>query len=919
MLELINAERVKAGVPPVVLGDNVAAQLHAEDALENCFSSHWGSDGLKHYMRYSLAGGHHSNGENVSGIDYCIAPSSGYAALGPIMQEIREAVDGLMRSSGHRDTILRQRYRKVNVGLAWDTHNFKVVQQFEGDHVEYTTLPVIEDGRLTFSGTVKNGVEFLGSKDLSVGIFYDPPPHPLTRGQIARTYCSGTGPAVAFLRQPLTGRSRYTEDEFTRTYSPCPDPYDVPADTPPPRSPGEAHDLWEAAYEASQKRPESTITGQWVTASEWHVKDSSFSVNADLSGILADHGSGVYTIILWGWQPDTASKITISQYSIFHDITPPDTYSQMAVATVSPTGADTPTPVPTATPTPTSTSTSTPTSANVAGVSLSLGASTTLIGYWSDGMANVEVAVSLRNEGSSRLDGAQKVVLTCIADSGASGSCHEEASLSLEDGFGPTSGHFVLRLPMGRTSLEIHYGGDESLRLDLDVPQRILGIEHEVWECYSDRSLEPVVSASHDDADSCGGWAIETVEKWLNDATVKVWAAGDDRYIEVLREVLDELSPVLDLEFQWVDAESQADLKAFVGIPRSARAKYGFDMNYYDYYVDYAGFGGARTRNGEALSGQMVVWLQDSDEWTASNRDDARHVTMHEALHALVPIGHSTRLGSVMGGSYLKKLSPMDESLIRLNSHLLVKPGMTMAEVRNLIVFRDDLLDAPPPREPDTHEMVWRAAIALWEAGSARFKIRGGWPERNCGMTFGVRRGLATLEIGNFGSIPYGGVDLARFDDLVNTFWMHWSSEDVRWRYWSEADGDLTEVGADHVEDGTAWWMWNEKVLWALGSLLNDSNADDISVAAHSNGTITLQATLDESYPTYGLDSGEAIDLTLVLDEESYEIEGYTYEYRSRPDPDYCNIYEEVAEEVELGIEIEVPDVILRVIEGASQ
>ena len=33
MLELINAERVKAGVPPVVLGDNVAAQLHAEDAL----------------------------------------------------------------------------------------------------------------------------------------------------------------------------------------------------------------------------------------------------------------------------------------------------------------------------------------------------------------------------------------------------------------------------------------------------------------------------------------------------------------------------------------------------------------------------------------------------------------------------------------------------------------------------------------------------------------------------------------------------------------------------------------------------------------------------------------------------------------------------------------------------------------------
>ena len=35
MLELINAERKKAGVAPVVLGDNIAAQLHAESSLEN--------------------------------------------------------------------------------------------------------------------------------------------------------------------------------------------------------------------------------------------------------------------------------------------------------------------------------------------------------------------------------------------------------------------------------------------------------------------------------------------------------------------------------------------------------------------------------------------------------------------------------------------------------------------------------------------------------------------------------------------------------------------------------------------------------------------------------------------------------------------------------------------------------------------
>ena len=56
MLELINIERQRAGLSPVGLGSNAAAQLHAESELEHCSSSHWGIDGLKPYMRYSLGG-----------------------------------------------------------------------------------------------------------------------------------------------------------------------------------------------------------------------------------------------------------------------------------------------------------------------------------------------------------------------------------------------------------------------------------------------------------------------------------------------------------------------------------------------------------------------------------------------------------------------------------------------------------------------------------------------------------------------------------------------------------------------------------------------------------------------------------------------------------------------------------------------
>ena len=57
MLELVNEERDKAGVPSVKLGNNMASQLHAEAAINNCYSSHWDRWGLKPNHRYTLAGG----------------------------------------------------------------------------------------------------------------------------------------------------------------------------------------------------------------------------------------------------------------------------------------------------------------------------------------------------------------------------------------------------------------------------------------------------------------------------------------------------------------------------------------------------------------------------------------------------------------------------------------------------------------------------------------------------------------------------------------------------------------------------------------------------------------------------------------------------------------------------------------------
>ena len=313
MLEIINTERRDAGLAPLVLGDNAAAQLHADASLEGCFSSHWGLDGLKPYMRYTLAVGYQSNSHFVLGSDYCITASDGYSP--------KDSLRGWMSGQA-----LDPHNGRVNIGLAWDEYNSEVVLQFEGDYVDYDQLPAIEDGILLLSGSVKNGVMFEEDRDLGIQIYYDQPPRPLTSGQVSRTYCADFGYPVAGLRAPLSGGWFYDEDEFTKTYRPCSDPHDVPTGAPAPRSPDEARHLWQKARDASDARETLSVTVPWVTASEWNAIGDTFSVTADIRDLLAKYGKGVYSLVVWGNIGN--EDVAISEFSIFHDVTPPDTYDR---------------------------------------------------------------------------------------------------------------------------------------------------------------------------------------------------------------------------------------------------------------------------------------------------------------------------------------------------------------------------------------------------------------------------------------------------------------------------------------------------------------------------------------------------------------------------------------------------------------
>ena len=356
-LALINGARAATGLNPVTLDDNPAAQSHANDMRANCTFSHWGTDGLKPYMRYTLAGGEQYSAENVSGIDFCPSDPFRYIAKS-ISAEIDEAMVGLLNSPGHRRNILNPHHLKVGIGISYQRPNLWLVQLFTGDYVEFSEPPTFHGGILHFKGQFKNGVE-VSADGLGVQIRYDQHPHKLTRGQLHHTYCYSSGIAIAALREPLPSNRFYTTDTFTLNGIRCNDPYEVAENAPVPTSYFEDKPRITLPYEDH---------GNWFTASKWSANNVSFEVAADVNDLLTRFGNGVYTIALWG--EIEREEVLLSEYSIFVTSSPPTptpTNNPTVTPTPIPTNTPTVTPIPTETspptvaPTPTVTPTPTPT------------------------------------------------------------------------------------------------------------------------------------------------------------------------------------------------------------------------------------------------------------------------------------------------------------------------------------------------------------------------------------------------------------------------------------------------------------------------------------------------------------------------------------------------------------------------------
>lgn len=216
---------------------------------------------------------------------------------------LNEAEKSLMGSSGHKRNILNEWHKKVNIGIAYDNADLFLVQQFEGDYIKFSQLPVLRSGILSATG------ETIGARVFdNVQIWYDQPTHPLTIGQLDQTYVYNAGMPVAFLRLPAPPNSFYPENQTQYTWeSQGIDPYSVSPDIQPTPNLSGIRPLYPIVV--------NSAIVKWVTASQWNISGNSFAIQANLNEIISQYGKGVYTVYIWG--KIGGESVVLSNYSIF--------------------------------------------------------------------------------------------------------------------------------------------------------------------------------------------------------------------------------------------------------------------------------------------------------------------------------------------------------------------------------------------------------------------------------------------------------------------------------------------------------------------------------------------------------------------------------------------------------------------------
>ena len=213
-LQVINEDRKAFNLEPVMLSENKAAQVHADDILKTRAISHWMTNGEKPYMTYVIYGGLGKVSQNVGfggyqDLEGCIQQTVICNPIDPKEKinstEYTMMYDDAASNWGHKDNILDKHHTHVSLGISYDDYTFVMVQNFENNYIKFSK-PISENkGRVTFTGTIPEGSLY------GVEIYYDelPTSKVYLENKDAPSY--GNGEFVAAVVKPLLPDQYYEQ------------------------------------------------------------------------------------------------------------------------------------------------------------------------------------------------------------------------------------------------------------------------------------------------------------------------------------------------------------------------------------------------------------------------------------------------------------------------------------------------------------------------------------------------------------------------------------------------------------------------------------------------------------------------------------------------------------------------------------
>ena len=234
----------------------------------------------------------------------------------------------------------------------------------------------------------------------------------------------------------------------------------------------------------------------------------------------------------------------------------------------------------------------------------------------------------------------------------------------------------------------------------------LTSLSQEGFDCFFDRSLFYGLSRMA----ACSGWYADTIHKWENLAP-DVWFSPDSkgRYITIAREVLAYLSPIVGMDFNYVTDVADAELIVFAGSSKAGDDSLLVDPVELLGCTDDDTLGCALSYKdrdkGVITGGTWVVW----DDESRSDRA-VKSTMLHEGLHAIADVKHSSNFKSIMRDTAFLDLAymlPYEEDMYRLWAEPFVKPGMLASELRTQIA------NTPPDRAATDAEIAIDAFLNI--------------------------------------------------------------------------------------------------------------------------------------------------------------------------------------------------------------